>query len=192
MTISPNVLHDRSIPIGAEVLNNGPTHFRVWAPKPHTVQLALSVDAEDRRGLQRFPMEAEAGGYFSLTSPVAKAGMRYGFCFDGNTPIYSDPASRFQPEGLPGLSEIINPRTFTWSDQQWMGVKPTGQVLYEMHVGTFTPEGTFAAAVKQLPELARIGITVIEVMPLAEFPGTFGWGYDGVLMFAPTPIWAAR
>jgi maltooligosyltrehalose trehalohydrolase len=134
-------------------------------------------------------MEPEGDGYFSLTCHEAKVGMLYGYRLDDRQRILSDPASRFQPEGLAGLSQIVDARSFVWSDLKWAGVGPLGQVIYEMHVGTFTPEGTFSAAAKELPELARIGITVIEVMPVAEFPGRFGWGYDGVLMFAPTRLY---
>ncbi|HSG39093.1 MAG TPA: malto-oligosyltrehalose trehalohydrolase, partial [Thermoanaerobaculia bacterium] len=98
---------------------------------------------------------------------------------------FPDPASRFQPEGPHGPSQVVDPSTFQWTDRDWRGVTREGQVIYEMHVGTFTPEGTWAAAARELPELADLGITVLELMPVAEFPGRFGWGYDGVDLFAP-------
>ena len=103
--------------------------------------------------------------------------------------FYPDPASRFQPDGPHGSSCIVDPTKFRWSDADWPGLKLKGQIFYEMHVGTFTREGTWRAAAEQLPELARIGITVIEMMPVAEFPGRFGWGYDGVDLFAPSHLY---
>src|SRR5262249_61530593 len=102
---------------------------------------------------------------------------------------YPDPASRFQPEGPHGPSQLIDPGRFAWTDRAWKGVALAGQIIYEIHIGTFTREGTWAAAAGQLPELAAAGFTVIEVMPVAEFPGTFGWGYDGVNLFAPTRLY---
>jgi maltooligosyltrehalose trehalohydrolase len=102
---------------------------------------------------------------------------------------FPDPVSRFQPEGPHGPSQVVDPARFAWSDQQWRGLCLPGPVIYEMHVGTFTREGTFEQARRELPELARLGITAIEVMPVADFPGRFGWGYDGVGMFAPVAIY---
>jgi maltooligosyltrehalose trehalohydrolase len=107
----------------------------------------------------------------------------------GEQPVlHPDPASRFQPEGPHGSSEAVDPSRFAWTDAAWRGV-PLGQaVIYEMHIGTFTPEGTWQAAMRELPALADLGITVLEVMPVAEFPGRFGWGYDSVDLFAPTHL----
>ena len=99
-----------------------------------------------------------------------------------------DPASRFQPEGPHGPSEVVDPAAFRWTDGDWAGVPARGQVIYELHVGTFTPEGTYAAAARSCLELlADVGVTVVELMPVAEFAGRFGWGYDGVDLCAPTP-----
>ena len=103
--------------------------------------------------------------------------------------FYPDPASRFQPDGPHGPSCIVDPTKFRWSDAEWPGLKLKGQIIYEMHIGTFTREGTWRAAAEQLSELARIGITVIEMMPVADFPGRFGWGYDGVDLFAPSHLY---
>src|SRR5262249_47564714 len=100
-----------------------------------------------------------------------------------------DPASRYQPEGPHGPSQIVDPTAFRWTDKAWPGVELAGQVIYEMHIGTFTREGTWRAAQAEFPELKAAGITVIEVMPVAEFAGTFGWGYDGVDLFAPTRLY---
>src|SRR5262249_30957418 len=100
---------------------------------------------------------------------------------------FPDPASRFQPDGPHGPSQVIDPFAFQWTDEAWKGVGLEGQILYEMHIGTFTKEGTWDAARGELRELAAAGITVLEIMPVADFPGRFGWGYDGVGQFAP--VW---
>lgn len=180
----------RRLPLGAEVLDDGTVHFRVWAPRRRSVELVLAPAGSNSNDARRFALSVEEEGYFSI-AVEAEAGMRYGYRLDDQHRVHSDPASRFQPEGPAGLSQIIDPRSFEWTDQKWRGVSPLGQVLYEMHVGTFTREGTFAAAAKELAELNRVGITVIEVMPVADFPGRFGWGYDGVSMFAPTRLYGA-
>src|SRR5262249_35180926 len=128
-------------------------------------------------------LNREADGYFS-GSIQASAGQRYRFRVDQDK-LYPDPASRYQPDGPHASSVIIDPSKFAWSDSQWSGRKLNGQIIYEIHVGTFPPEGKWAAAAGQLAELARIGITAVEMMPIADFPGKFGWGYDGVDFFAP-------
>jgi maltooligosyltrehalose trehalohydrolase len=133
-------------------------------------------------------MTAEQGGYFSAWVDGVQAGDLYRFRLDGDL-LVPDPASRFQPEGPHGPSQVIDPDAFRWTDSGWRGVSLAGQVLYEMHIGTFTPEGTWQAATDQLPALAEIGVTVLEVMPVADFPGRFGWGYDGVDPFAPTRLY---
>ncbi len=115
----------------------------------------------------------------------AREGDLYSFHVDGNGP-FPDPASRFQPRGPHGPSQLIDPSKFDWNDESWHGINREGQVIYEMHVGTFTPEGTWQAAARQLPALAELGITVLEIMPVADFAGEFGWGYDGVDLFAVT------
>jgi maltooligosyltrehalose trehalohydrolase len=119
---------------------------------------------------------------------AARAGDRYWYRIDGER-LRPDPVSRWQPDGPHGPSAIVDPAAYRWTDEGWRGVPATGQVLYELHVGTFTPEGTWQAAVRQLPALADLGVTVIEMMPVADFPGTFGWGYDGVNLFAPTRLY---
>jgi maltooligosyltrehalose trehalohydrolase len=132
-------------------------------------------------------LACEPGGYFSGFAEGAGAGTRYRFRLDGGD-AYPDPASRFQPEGPHGPSEVIDP-AFAWTDGEWRGLAPEGQVFYELHVGTFTREGTLAAAARELPRLRELGVTVVELMPLADFPGRFGWGYDGVDLFAPTRLY---
>jgi len=176
----------RRYPIGAELIGENKTHFRVWAPKARQVDVVLE-DAADAK--PRFcPLTADPRGYFSGAA-TAGVGARYRFRVNGAEIFRPDPASRFQPDGPHGSSYIVDPKRFRWSDANWPGLKLKGQVFYEMHIGTFTKEGTWRAAAEQLPELARIGITVIEMMPVAEFPGKFGWGYDGVDLFAPSHLY---
>ena len=176
----------RRYPIGAELIGENQTHFRVWAPKAREVDVVLEDAAEAK---PKFcSLTAEPGGYFSGAANVG-AGARYRFRVNGAENFYPDPASRFQPDGPHGSSCIVDPTKFRWSDAEWPGLKLKGQIFYEMHIGTFTREGTWRAAAEQLPELARIGITVIEMMPVAEFPGRFGWGYDGVDLFAPSHLY---
>jgi maltooligosyltrehalose trehalohydrolase len=168
--------------VGAEPQADGGVHFRVWAPRRRTVDVAF----EQGGGTVR--LQSETGGYFSGLAPRAAAGARYRYRLDEGD-AFPDPASRYQPEGPHGPSEVVDPSRFAWSDAAWKGVPARGQVIYELHVGTFTPEGTFDAAVRELPALADTGITVVELMPVAEFPGRFGWGYDGVNLFAPTRLY---
>ncbi len=169
----------RRFPIGAEVQAQG-THFRVWAPKRQRVEVVLDSGAATE-------LEREPGGYFSGLAQ-AGAGERYRLRLDGGD-SFPDPISRFQPDGPHGPSETVDPSRFEWSDSAWQGITMEGQVIYEMHIGTFTREGTWEAARRELVELAAAGITVVEVMPVADFPGRFGWGYDGVGLYAPVAIY---
>jgi maltooligosyltrehalose trehalohydrolase len=171
----------RRYPAGAEFAPAGGVHFRVWAPGRQKVEVVLDSSPH--------VLKPEDNGYFSITIPDLKAGTRYRFRLDGDATLYADPASRFQPEGPHGPSQIVDPWSYRWSDHGWQGIALPGQVLYEMHIGTFTKEGTWAAAERELPELAAAGITCIEVMPVAEFPGRFGWGYDCVNLYAPTRLY---
>ncbi len=171
----------RRYPIGAEVTPEG-VHFRVWAPKRRRVEVVLNGDDT------AVPLQREEPGYFAGLIPDARADLRYRFRLDG-AGLFPDPASRFQPEGPHDASQVVDASTFVWSDAEWPGVSLEGQVIYEIHVGTFTREGTWQAARNELSELADIGITVLEVMPVADFAGRFGWGYDGVLWFAPVAIY---
>ncbi len=173
----------RSLPIGAEVQSDaGGVHFRVWAPDHHTVHVAFEQ--------KHAPMAlaAEGNGYFSGLVPDVEAGTRYKLSLDG-AEGYPDPASRYQPTGPHGFSEVVDPHAFGWKDTSWPGAKLDGQVIYEMHLGTFTREGTWRSAAEKLPYLKQTGITLIEVMPVADFPGNFGWGYDGVQPYAPASIY---
>lgn len=178
----------RRYPIGAEVIGEGQTHFRVWAPKAKRLDVVLESSTENDAARTFHSLQQEDGGYFS-GSVAADSGAFYRFRVDGAETFHPDPASRFQPGGPHRSSCVVDPSRFNWTDLKWKGVKMPGQIIYEMHVGTFTPEGTWRAAAKELAELARIGITVIEMMPVADFPGEFGWGYDGVDLFAPCRLY---
>jgi maltooligosyltrehalose trehalohydrolase len=169
----------RLLPVGAELQGGHGVHFRVWAPKRKMVEVVL--DGAVVR------LTSEDNGYFSGLAAEAKAGARYRYRLD-NADAFPDPASRYQPEGPHGPSEVVDP-SFDWSDTSWRGVRLPGQVIYELHAGSFTREGTLDAAARQLDELARLGVTVIELMPLAEFPGGFNWGYDGVDLYAPAHVY---
>jgi maltooligosyltrehalose trehalohydrolase len=177
---------NRSLPMGAEVLPSGAgALFRVWAPRRQQVEVVF----EGNPGARANRLEPETSGYFSGLVADVRAGALYRYRLDGGSELYPDPASRFQPEGPHGPSQIVDPAIFRWSARGWGGVGRDGQIIYEIHVGTFTQEGTWEAAERRLPELAAVGITVVEVMPVAEFPGRFGWGYDGVDQFAPTRLY---
>src|SRR5262249_45377802 len=125
-------------------------------------------------------LDREPTGHFAGTILSAEAGAHYFYRLDDEEPLYPDPASRFQPAGPHGASQVIDPTRFTWSDQARRTVRRDDHVLYEIHLGTFTRSGTWTAAIDHLPALAALGITTIEIMPVAEFAGRFGWGYDGV------------
>ena len=175
----------RRFPAGAELQPSGGAHVRVWAPACRRVEL---VHVDESGASVSIQMSREDDGYFAVLDPDARAGGRYAFRLDGREPR-PDPASRFQPEGPHGPSAYVDPTAFAWTDHEWRGTTVQGQIIYEMHVGTFTSEGTWRAAAEQLPELARIGITAVEMMPIAEFAGRFGWGYDGVDLYAPTHLY---
>ncbi|HEX3861077.1 MAG TPA: malto-oligosyltrehalose trehalohydrolase [Stellaceae bacterium] len=177
--------------MGAEVQPKGGVHFRVWAPAARDVVVEF---ADHRRPLapepgERMTKEHSGGGYFSGWVDEAGAGMRYRFRLDSSSTALPDPASRAQPDGPHGDSVVVDPAAFAWNDGAWRGVPATQLVIYEMHIGTFTPEGSWAAATARLPALAELGVTCIEMMPVAEFSGCFGWGYDGVDLFAPTRLY---
>lgn len=189
--IATELVNARRFPVGAERMPGG-VHFRVWAPQRKTVKLTLNHQGENIDPTFQ-PVEVElqneGNGYFSAICEQAVVGALYRFLLDDDSQPYPDPASRFQPQGPHGPSQVIDALTFAWTDANWPGVKAQDQVIYEMHIGTFTREGTWLAAAKELPELAALGVTVLEIMPVADFPGRFGWGYDGVNLFAPTRLY---
>ncbi|MBY3753684.1 malto-oligosyltrehalose trehalohydrolase [Azospirillum formosense] len=172
----------RRCPIGVEPAPGDRVLARVWAPACRSVR--LRVGPEERA----VALEAEGDGYFSAMVEGVSVGSLYRFQLDDG-PAFPDPVSRFQPDGPEGPSQVTDPSAFAWTDAGWTGCGLRGQVVYEMHIGTFTPEGTWAAAVRELPSLAELGVTVLELMPVAEFPGRFGWGYDGVDLFAPSRLY---
>jgi maltooligosyltrehalose trehalohydrolase len=163
------------MPFGAEVLEKGETRFALWAPAAETVELILEDGA--------LPMHREEEGTFVLTTE-AGPGARYLYRIDGGQEV-PDPASRYQPDDVHGASQVVDPRTFVWEDEHWKGRPWEETILYELHVGSFSPEGTFAGVEENLDHLVDLGVTAIELMPLSEFPGRRNWGYDGVLPFAP-------
>ncbi|MEO7775105.1 MAG: malto-oligosyltrehalose trehalohydrolase [Steroidobacteraceae bacterium] len=153
--------------------------FQVWAPRARTLEVAREGAAD---GVHELTAAEE--GYFVGLVPGLKAGDRYKLRIDGGEG-FPDPCSRYQPDGPHGASELVDTSAFAWTDQAWTGIRLPGQVIYEVHIGTFTCAGTFDAAITELAELKAFGITLLEVMPIAEFPGQFNWGYDGVQLFAP-------
>ncbi len=165
------------MPFGAEVQANGFVRFRLFAPTAKSVGLILGEQ-------EPIPMKAAGDGWHELLTDKAKVGMLYRFALPDGTRV-ADPASRFQPQDVMGPSEVVAPGNYTWKDGAWTGRLWNEAVVYELHIGTFTPEGTFLAAIGKLDHLAELGVTAIEIMPVADFSGSRGWGYDGVLLYAP-------
>ncbi|HET6569483.1 MAG TPA: malto-oligosyltrehalose trehalohydrolase [Rhodothermales bacterium] len=165
-------------PLGAVPLDDG-VRFRVWAPRAHKVDLVLEVDG------RTVPLEDLGDGYYEVFVPGLEEGALYRYRLNDG-PIYPDPYSRFQPQGVHGPSMIVDARQFEWTDQEWKGIPQKDLVFYELHVGTFSPEGTFEGMRDRLPHLKDLGITVIELMPVADWPGRWNWGYDHAALFAPS------
>ena len=190
--ISSKLLEQRRFPVGAERIQENGMHFRVWAPDRNTVKLVMTVQGEHGDAGNppiEVEMQSEENGYFSVLVQQISAGTLYRYLLDEDPQPYPDPASRFQPQGPHGSSQVIDSELFEWTDSAWLGVEAQGQVIYEMHIGTYTREGNWLAAAGELPELSVLGVTVVEIMPVADFPGRFGWGYDGVNLFAPTRLY---
>ena len=166
--------------LGAWRVDDG-CQFRVWAPNAKSIDIMLESEETSSRILSLKPCR---DGYFTLVVPELKAGARYRYRIDSDRCL-PDPASRFQPQGIHGPSQVIDPSSFSWSDASWNGVPLEDLVFYELHVGTFSAEGTFAGVRKKLEFLKNLGITAIELMPVADFSGNRNWGYDGVDLFAP-------
>ena len=168
------------MPFGATVLDDGRVRFRLWAPAARQVDLCFEK-AGDQATL---PMLAAGDGWFELETARARAGSQYRYLIDGGVRI-PDPASRYNPGDVHGASEAVDPLAFDWQDGSWRGRRWDDAVIYELHVGAFTPEGDFTGVKRRLDYLADLGVTALELMPIADFPGACGWGYDGVLPFAP-------
>ena len=167
--------------VGPVLDTDGRLTLTVWAPD-HTAVNAV-VDGVP------LPMRADGDGYWIATAATAAHGTRYGFRLSGAALVLPDPASRWQPDGVDGLSAVWAPGAFAWRDADWRGLTLEGLVLYELHVGTFTTDGTWQAAARELPRLRDLGVTAVQVMPINTFPGAFGWGYDGVFWCAPVAIY---
>jgi maltooligosyltrehalose trehalohydrolase len=170
------------MPYGAQITPEGAVRFRLWAPGARHVELALYDTSAV--GARYLDMPACADGWRELTTQAAGPGTLYRYRIDGQVEV-PDPASRFNPQDVSGPSMVVDPASFTWTDTSWRCRPWHEAVVYEVHTGTFTPEGTFAGVERKLDHLAELGVTAIELMPLADFPGARGWGYDGVLAFAP-------
>jgi maltooligosyltrehalose trehalohydrolase len=174
------VKRHHAMPFGAETRDDGTTRFRLWAPGAREV--ALVLDGAD--GSSMHPVGALAGGWYELVTDRAPHGTRYRYRID-DALLVPDPVSRCNPDGVHAASLVIDPARFEWDDAAWRGRPWEEAVIYELHVGTFTAEGTYAALRARLPALAALGVTALELMPIAAFPGRRNWGYDGVLPFAP-------
>jgi maltooligosyltrehalose trehalohydrolase len=173
------------MPFGAELRADG-VRFRLWAPAARRVEVMLDAGAAERP----LAMQALPEGWFEVVTDAAQAGSLYRYRIDGQIQV-ADPASRFNPQDAQGPSAVVDPCAFAWPDEAWRGRPWHEAVLYELHVGAFTPEGSFAGVERRLDHLAELGVTVIELMPIADFPGARGWGYDGVLPFAPDASYGA-
>lgn len=178
-----NPIFTRRFAVGPECNGRG-THFRVWAPRRDSVSIVFEGGNEEA-------LTRESGGYHSGYVYGALPGTRYRIGIDGGAQAFPDPASRYQPNGPHGPSEIVDASKFRWNDADWPGIGLKGQVIYELHIGTFTEGGTWQSAIEKLPQLKSLGITCIEMMPVAEFTGRFGWGYDGVDLFAPAHVYGS-
>jgi maltooligosyltrehalose trehalohydrolase len=171
--------------VGVEILPDGKVHARVWAPKARAVVAVLESGPGVAGDPVAVPLQAEEHGYFSAILPGAGPGTRYRFRLDDDDTLVPDPASHSQPEGVHGPSEVTTSEAYPWQIDRWTVPPLRDWVIYELHVGTFTPEGTFAAVIPRLPYLKQLGVTTLEIMPIAQFPGARNWGYDGVFPYAP-------
>lgn len=169
-----------SLPIGANVTADG-VRFRVWAPEAQSVEV---VQFDKGSAAACHPLQRDADGYWTAEISGIGAGTRYAYSVNGDEPR-PDPAARFQPEGVHAPSQVVDPAGFAWNDTEWRGVPLDNLIIYEAHVGTATPEGTFDALIAKLPYLRDLGVTALEIMPIHDFPGCRNWGYDGVDLYAP-------
>ena len=172
------------MPFGAQLEADGSARLRLWAPGAQTIELEL-----ERAGASdRLAMQPDGDGFYVANAARVPAGAAYAFRVDGRVAV-PDPASRYNPRDVHGPSAVVDPCAFEWPDQDWRGRPWEEAVIYELHVGTFTPEGTFNSAVERLDYLVRLGVTAVELMPVADFPGKRNWGYDAVLPFAPDAVY---
>jgi maltooligosyltrehalose trehalohydrolase len=179
----------RNFPVGAEVTTEG-VHFRVWAPEKESIDVVFfDKNTKELLSDSLHKLDKESSGYFSGNVKNVVPGDLYKFRINGINDYYPDPASRYQPFGPHGPSEIIDQNAFKWEDNDWKGIDPENLIIYEMHLGTFTSDGTYKSTIEKLQYLADTGINMIELMPVSEFPGKFGWGYDGVGLFSPSRLY---
>jgi maltooligosyltrehalose trehalohydrolase len=174
------------MPFGATLQANGSTRFRLWAPG----RIGITLELVGADGVVSHAMQATDDGWHGVDLPDAGDGTRYRFRIDADLAV-PDPASRCNPDDVHGTSQVVDAQRHVWRDTNWRGRPWHEAVIYELHVGTFTAQGTFAAAAQRLTDLASMGITAVELMPLADFPGQRNWGYDGVLPFAPDAAYGA-
>jgi len=180
-------LTQRQVVLPGAHFTDNTLNFRVWAPERKEVRLVfVEPNGRQRREIN---LRRDADGFFNIQVNDARNGDLYFYRVDGDPKPYPDPASHFQPQGVHGPSQVVDHRRFRWTDDDWRGVRLLGQVIYELHIGTFTLDGNWTAAAAKLPHLRDIGVTLIELMPIAAFPGKFGWGYDGVYWYAPTELY---
>jgi len=179
--------YHRNMPIGAEVQSGGGVHFRLWSTTSSTVRVRVSSDSEVQNSPAQVSLAAEGNQYFSGYVPEAKPGDFYKFIIDER--LFPDPAARAQYGGPHGASIIVDPDSYVWHDEGWPGISSETHIVYEMHLGTFTPAGNWGGARERISYLKDLGIDVIEIMPIADFTGHFGWGYDGVCLFAPCRLY---
>jgi maltooligosyltrehalose trehalohydrolase len=179
-------LDRHAMPFGAQLQTDGTVRFQLWAPQHAHIELLLwpSGHSESDTATTTLPMHRDSDGWHQLLTDQARAGTLYKYRLPDGLSV-PDPASRFQPQDIHGPSEVIDPAVYRWNDSDWQGRPWNEAVIYELHIGCFTAEGSFRAAVERLDHLVRLGVTAIEVMPVADFPGQRNWGYDGVLLFAP-------
>ncbi|MGH7372998.1 MAG: malto-oligosyltrehalose trehalohydrolase [Candidatus Rokuibacteriota bacterium] len=178
MSDRPAARRAHRMPFGAEVREDGTTRFRLWSPGAQRVELWLEEPG------RVVAMPRDAGGWAEYVTSEAPAGTRYRYRIDGET-LVPDPAARFQPGDVHGPSEVIDPLAYAWADTAWAGLPRERLVFYELHAGAFTAAGTFEGVAERLDHLKSLGVTAVELLPVADFPGRWGWGYDGVLLFAP-------
>ena len=174
-------MENRLVSQGAEPHQAG-VFFRTWTTGKKKVSVAIIDD--NGSVVREIPMERETSGYYSAVDPASSSGTLYKYRLNGN--LVPDIASRFQPQGVHGPSQVVDARSFRWTDSGWKPVALHELVIYELHVGTFTQEGTFAAIAARFDHLKRIGVNAIELMPIADFAGDRNWGYDGVSIYSPS------
>lgn len=177
-------LSEHEMPFGPQRLADGRTRFRLWAPGQDAPKLQLFASPDERV----LPMQALGEGWFEAITDQARTGQHYCFQLDDGLAV-PDPASRFQPQDIHGPSELIDPAAYRWQHNEWRGRPWKDAVIYELHVGSFSASGNYQGVIDRLDDLAKLGVTALELMPLADFPGRRNWGYDGVLPFAPDSIY---